>query len=316
MAFGDDAQIPQLGTHNGQPTLQALNENLKRVWEELRVLQGITGESEIRSSLTVRGGVVAEGGLNTPSITTSAGTITPSIISADGSLPTTFLGVPQYGLVLTDAIGVRRDLAYPGILSGMVRDEFLGTGTSSGLIGDLGWALTGSLSAVAETGHPGVVELATGGGPASATLALNPIFGNTFSYLGCLLKPSSTSNCRFSFGVQRVVGGIGGRGTYFQYDSAASANWQTFTSDGTSSTTYTTNIPMVAGNWFLLEIVATTTSADFYINRVKTTRHVDNLEAAVTSPCIAVQTTDAVGKTVRVDAFAWVDQLAVTKKWT
>lgn len=321
MAQGDLSQILELPlTTDGKVDVTALNTILRQMQERVFALEGRTQPSQIRDDLDVLGTVTAEG-LAAPSLAFDPQTVIAlEDVAVDGTLAEDILGVPAQALALSDLFGVRRDLFFPSPFSTLVREEFIGRGTTTGIIGELGWGLlVGTVAtASASAGHAGVVQLDSGAGAAVGQLFLASATPNTVQYLAGIMRfnagTGAGSDARFGLLRTPATAGNGARGMYF-HASAATGFWTTVTRDVTSITANTTAFPIVAGEWVLLEIVLTTTTVDFYINRRRTFRHTTNIETAVCSPTFAAEATGAPAAVLDLDAFVLVGALGTTPKW-
>jgi len=320
MAAGDLAEILKLPlTPDGKIDVTALNTLLREMQERLFALEGRTQSSQIRDDLEVLGDVTATG-LTTSSLAMPpAGSMAITEVSVDGPLLSDTLGVLPYALPFLDNIGVERDLFFPSPFAVLVREEFLGRGTTTGVIGELGWGLTtGTVGTVnGLSGHMGVIQLDSGVGTV-APIFLSTTMPPDVRYLACVagLNAGTGGGSTVRFGLLRTTStaGAGSRGMYF-YFSDVNGTWHTVTRDSVSITETNTTVAATAGEFQLLEIVLTTTTVDFYINRRRTNRHTTNLETGVCSPAIVAENTAGANTLLDIDTFAMVGALGQAPKW-
>ena len=322
MAQGDLVQILELPlTTDGKVDVTALNTILRQMQERVFALEGRTQPSQIRDDLEVLGNITATGELTAPIQTFDEHTsVFMEDVAVDGTLAEDIMGIPAQSISLTDFFGVKRDLFFPSPFSMLVREEFIGRGTTTGIVGELGWGLlVGTVAGANGTaGHVGVAQLDSGAGPAVGQLFLANTTPASVQYLAGVMRfnagTGAGSDARFGLLRTTATAGNGARGMYF-HAPAATGFWTTVTRDSSGITTNTTSFPIVAGEYVLLEIVMTTTTIDFYINRRRTFRHITNIETAGCLPAFIAEATGAPAAVLDLDSFAMVGSLGLDPKW-
>jgi hypothetical protein len=312
MARGDlihNLELPL--TPDGQLDIAVFNRMFQLVQERVNALEGRSQPSQIRDDLSVLGGVSATGGVTGASLTLGGTTLTPSDLSLSPLLdPSVAPSEPTF----LNALAARLPALGSSPFSVLVRDEFFGNGTTSGQIGDLGWSLSiGTVASGGQVlGHPGISVLSSGAGPAVSRIQLRAMDSGDLNYLAAVVQPGTDiSACNLGFGVtfSNVAAGLEAtQGIYWSYNAATSANWRTVTRDTAGITSNTSDIPVVASAWYLLEIVCDITPSaqvvDFYINRTRAFRHTTNISSADDAiPSWVVQTTDGNTKSGGIDTF-------------
>jgi hypothetical protein len=212
------------------------------------------------------------------------------------------------------------------------RDQFIAPtvdaavgGVAAGTqIGQLGWngpAAAQVANQTGETAHPGIVRVTSGTATGVSTpLSLGSVILADIGYAAAIVRIPTITAAPFRFGLKRTVGGAGEavRGIYFSFLPASSANWRTVTRDGGGITVNTSAVPVVAGNWFLLEIFRNGAGdVDFYVNTALVATHSANIEAAEGFPVFEIETTAAgVAKTMDVDFFWMQTIVPLAQQWT
>lgn len=206
---------------------------------------------------------------------------------------------------------------------GKWKDDFLGGSSGSASftiatrIGELGWNAINSTTAVWGAGvalekHPGILNVVTSAtNNSTASLYLGQAVGTGvvssteveyFQYIVRL--PTITSLLtRIGLGQSITTADMGIAGVFFQYNPAISANWQ-FTVRSSTSTTITTNVPLVANKWYSLEAFYTGTSWIPVINGIVQQTINTNLPSSTLNVGLSLQTLSASGRTLQVDYFS------------
>lgn len=130
-----------------------------------------------------------------------------------------------------------------------------------------------------EVDRPGILGLSTGANPAGFAGSATG-FGNNSSpftiddgdieYLGILKIPvlrDATNDFTIDAGFQTAGTSIGLDAVCFVYD-AASPNWQCYTRNNSDGFSFTSNVPVIANQWFDLKIAVKNGAAVFTINGV------------------------------------------------
>lgn len=333
MAANDDAQILQVplraeGVKSEDwskvraSDLTILNDVLREMQERHFKLSGRTGVAAVRSDLTVAGEVRAEGVVAGSSAILGNVPLTPTDVSL---APTVDPALAPQALVGTTTLDSNFDLlgAASPFTAG-VKDEFLGTGSTAGAVGDLGWNLTaGVISSTGAVGHPGVDTLVSNAGPAVGRIQLRLVCPDDIGYLAGVVSPTSDlTNAAYAFGLSigNVASGVDNfQGVYWCFSPAKGVNWATVTRDASGITTNSTTVPVVLDNWYLLEIVLSEGTVDFYINRTRAFRHTTNVPtgSANAMPVFLSQTTDANAKLLNIDTFVMCGRTPLSvKRWT
>lgn len=205
------------------------------------------------------------------------------------------------------------------------RDEFL-----SGAIYPP-WNFTGGNSASFQAGsaaHPGqaIIDTTTSSGN-NARLYLGNLETNV------VVIPADIARLRFIVSIPTVTSVIvkagigqdmavgtanqwGTAGAWFQFDSAASANWGTLTRQASASTENTSGTPATANNWYQLDLVRLQNGNwQFVLNGTILFTHSANLPTTGCAIGILVQTATAASRTLKIDAFG-LDLVKFGNRWT
>lgn len=308
MAAGDLSQVLELPlTPDGKLDLTNLNTILRQMQERVFALEGRTQPSQIRDDLEVLGDISATGGLIAAGGDVSIGPVPLEAIDPSLS-PLTDASLAPQALGWTDRVASADLLSPFSPFTFSIKDEFAGQGSTTGIIGEQGWALSGGTVSVgvANQAHPGFVNLSSAG-PAVARITLQGFFPADLGYAAALLSTDTSTvadtNIAFGFSAGNPAAGVEVvQGAYFSYVEATSPNWRTYTRDGAGVTTNTTDVPVVANSWYLLELVlditASSQTVDFYINRTRAFRHTTNVLTSSMTPIFICQTTAAVTRTI------------------
>lgn len=143
-----------------------------------------------------------------------------------------------------------------------------------------GGSVAHTLNAAVTAGHPGVWDIATGGGStdwASITLGdfavgAHILLGGgiwaleSVLYLPNLSDVSQEYDLRFGFG--DLQGGDHANGVYFEYDRNNRTNWSRCAANASTYTRSDTGVAVAATSWtkLRLEINAAASSAEYFIN--------------------------------------------------
>lgn len=238
-------------------------------------------------------------------------------LALDETLTNERVLTPGNRLSLTDtgANGSAKLEVEPSYKYIIYEDEFTSGLTSSGNIGKLGWVLgAGSVSAKAgETSHPGILTLSSGttsGTIARLLLTTGTVlswYPSDVSYLALIVRPvSGTTTMSVRFGLSNSVStsGEGAQGIYWSFQATTSPNWRTITKGASGTTANTTTTAYTTGKWYLLEIKRNGSNWEFYLNNTLQFIHSTNIPTVACIPFIAIETNEAVAKTMDVDYFA------------
>ena len=181
-------------------------------------------------------------------------------------------------------------------------EEFLGGGTSSGTIGELGW-----MSSVASiygwdglANHPGIIRIGNSYTVpsvnylklGSGSLITRTVIPQDIEYIALVMTPQSgTSLLAMRFGLlylssasQETTNGI-----YFSFNSPVSNKWRAITKDALGTTATTTTQFYANGTWYQLEIIQNGANWEFWINGVLEATHSTNITTTYCSPTIALE---------------------------
>lgn len=198
-----------------------------------------------------------------------------------------------------------------------IDDEFCGS-TESGEIGTSGWSITGSGSVAEKAGdaaHPCLKTLSSSGvngtigrfhqGSASNTGVI--IATDVEQFMAFVRPLSGTTAMEVRVGLcQDAANTAGGTdGVWFDFTAATSANWRTLTKSASNVEVNATSTAYAAGTWYFLHAIRLTASGNwaFYLNNVLQFTHTTQKPAVALNPCIAIETGEAVEKTIDVDYF-------------
>lgn len=281
MPISDDAQILQVplkaqGAKSDDWSsvrvndLTQLNAVLRQIQEQVNKLTGRTGDSAIRSGLSVAGAVNAGGTVSGSDLTLGGGTITPSDPSFAPLVEATL--TPR-ALDYAPMLGAKANLLTASPFTWTLSEHFIGGVAVSGSVGELGWSTVGVVTVgSSEANHPGIVNL---NNTASLTLVAQPVAQSDLSYIGMVVRPNANFRTSVRLGFITVGAGTDtGNGAYFYYDSAT-PTWETVTRSAAGFTRNDSGLTVVNAEWVLLEIVLTATAVDFYFNRTRMFRHQD-----------------------------------------
>lgn len=314
MSFGDALRVPQLPAM----TPQAINSEIARLWQHMNALAGRSESSQIRDNLQVLGDVQGNQ-LVGSGLTLGAKTFTPSdpSLAPDSDIPGYALNYEQQG-------GTIDVLADGNPFSLLLKDEFMGNGSSSGTVGDLGWRLTGgfvSPAGASVIGHPGYISFEVNFG-AVGHIRLAPVSPFDLGYMAYVVRPNNVSFTRLTVGWSGVASpaAIPHRGAFFYYDTT-DTKWRVGCQDGAGLTSIETDVPLVAGNWYLLEmnhkIDDDGSSVDFSINRQQGFRIKTNIPSGEAFPAIALQETLGDASSLLIDRFILAGRSPLAERqWT
>jgi hypothetical protein len=291
MAVGDLFQIPQI---IGTLTLQKVNLELRRIWQQINYLAGRNAAPEVRDSLTVSG-------------TVTATTLVADAITVGGhDLTVVERGFDSTAQIPADSMNVSGSLVTTDLLhetspfTWAIKDEFLGN-YNTGIAGDNTWvAANGSISyPTPVANHPGVVQLDNPGGGVVTEMHLSGVWNTDVNYFAAVINPGGGGGSLIRIGLLKTPSSpaLGSEGMYFIRDITTSSNWMTFTQNAVTVTQNISTIPATASSWYLLEIVVNipttgTSTVDFYINRDRVFRHsgASITNGDVVFPTIVVET--------------------------
>lgn len=216
-----------------------------------------------------------------------------------------------------------------------VVDEFTGAGSAAGEageIGELGMAISASGTCThaftaATAGHPGVYAPSTGS-TSGNNCRLHPrtaatdtvIIANQVRYFGVILNVPTitTAIVRAGIGTDLTSSTFGNHSAFVEYNAASDASWRFTTRDGATTQGPTdSTVDVVAGNWYLLEIVASGTGTwDLYINRVRRASHATNVPGATAVTFgVMVQTSTTAARSFQID-FLRVRSINLGQRWS
>jgi hypothetical protein len=201
----------------------------------------------------------------------------------------------------------------------LMQDEFMSGGTTTTLLGELGWSLpagTVSRPSTAAANHQGYIRLDTGAGAGTFArfntgdnIQLSTTYNPTIVWIVKLTQTNTNTGA--------MVGGSSdfstitpNNGIYFQ-KLPADTNWFAVT----RSTTETRTDTGVAAstNWVNMRIVASAASVAFYINEVLVATNVATIPSGASanyfSPGLSINNVDAASKTMDIDYFQMTAQV-------
>jgi hypothetical protein len=203
----------------------------------------------------------------------------------------------------------------------------LGTGTATEAgeaVGAYNWRSTANGTAASTTpasvtGHPGIIQLVTGGTSGNDTrlhlgnAATDDIFRfDEVRYFGALVRTTdSTSNrIKVGLGVDLGDGTLGAWGTeavMFEFDTATNANWRTITRNASTNTLNTSSVPATTNEWDQLEAFRLTGGNwAFMANEAVIFTHSANQPTSVLANIgVMVETQTAGARNVQVDWIAF-----------
>lgn len=239
----------------------------------------------------------------------------------DADIPSTSKGI-QWA-------GVDSSFAYASASNGVhVVDDFLAGSFGNGVTSyPSGLVPTGTISFALENTRYGIMTLGTttsttGTSRLSKTNlsdSLNSLF-NVTSYMvkmPTLSDGTETYHVRVGMASQINTANPNG-GAYFVYStagtptgSAASANWQCVTGNGSSVRTWTTTSTAVTTGWTKLTVVASSSICFFYVNDVLVATHTTNIPTPALTPNYEIRKT--AGTTERL---LWVDYFTQDVKYS
>lgn len=199
-----------------------------------------------------------------------------------------------------------------------VVDEFWieGGGGETGEVGELGWLIgAGTVSASNNaTGHVGVVTLASSAVQNTVgriSQSSQPVNMVELQEMEGIVMPNSgtaTMSARFGALASSSTAGEGSNGAYFSFAPGTSANWRCITKDGSGTTATTTTVAYATSTWYVLTIKFTPTKVEFYINDTLVATHTTNILATAVFTAFAIETNEAVDKTIDIDRFSLITQ--------
>jgi hypothetical protein len=198
-------------------------------------------------------------------------------------------------------LDMRRIIAY---------EDFLGGGSTDGIIGTLGWIKsTGAFSLEAsENNHPGVVSMASGAVSGNVgNFCLTQWDISDVLNVGGIIKSAASSTLQFRFGLMATPGGTGisSEGIYFSFRGNVSTYLYVVIRNGSTYTEQSTGIQPTNGTWYRLEIKLDGTDWKFYVDGVLVvTIAVSSVPlSGLYYPSFAVATATSAARTLTVDAF-------------
>ena len=235
-------------------------------------------------------------------------------------LPT---GVEGYVLQIVNGQPV-----FAGINSSIIlHEDWLtnATGKLNWTIGTSGTATVATGLTVADNTHPGILELRTPTGTASAflggaaTATAGFILGNGTLIYEWLIRledlATAGENYNLLVGLSDTAGATLNN-IRFTYLGNGAPTWLAVTTASAISTTTTTSVPVLADTWIKLKTVVNplATSCDFYIDNVLVANHSTNISLSVMAPRIRLlKTVGTTSRAVYVDYFALNQQLVVPR---
>lgn len=322
MALGDIVQTPQFAE---TPDLNRLNREVRRIFARLNSIEGRTESAQVRDDLEVLGDVTTQGIVST-GVDVGAGALVAAAAGTDPDIPA------DLAPMLTsrpDSLGFSLPLeAGSSPFYTTAYDAFLGTGTGSGAIGNLGWTFStaggGSLSLnEGNPGHPGVYGISTGAVMNSpASIVLQEIDPADVKYLAAVVGTGTFARQYARFGListPALGSADSDQGIYFSGFAPGAAGtgvWRTVTQSASGSTTSTSTVSILSNSWYLLEIVLAADTADFYVNRQRLFRHTTNIPTIVLAPAFAAEAIIAADRTLLVDTFVLGGITPAKQLWT
>lgn len=198
-------------------------------------------------------------------------------------------------------------------------DEFCSRNTTSGITGSLNWSNYGSNtpgSGIATAAHPCLLSMFTTAVSANIQgIGLgknsNEDYWITASHLDRMVWVIKTdaviTNTEIRVGfMDDVSSTTGGDGFFIEYDSAGSGFWRCITRQGGTATTTASAVTVAINTWYQLEIDQDASgNLRCYVNNAATpfATHSTNKPTGTLNMGLAVQTNDAVSKTVFYDYF-------------
>lgn len=322
MADNDDRNIPVLeATEEGVVKSQAINEQVKQIYQTLHYLEGRVGPTVVRDDLGIMGSLSLEERDEVPPLSEEGEAVL--YLDADGQVKVSQDGgafsplalvSPSSFTTIRSVDGVQE--AYDPLSYYDVVDDFGPISTNfAGVTAFIAnFAGTGSLTAADYgAGHPGTVELRTGGtinsraaiSHAAAAAGTN-MDSSGFRRLQWVvfLTVAALTNCTLSLGLggDPATTNLGNEAIYFQVVNGG--NWQCVTKTGGVATTTDSGVAS-SNDWFKLEVVRVEAGQiDFYINDVLVASNVTNIPLGQSvAPVASVVNTAAASKIITVDYY-------------
>lgn len=207
-------------------------------------------------------------------------------------------------------------------------DDFIRGGITTGTLGELSWALSQSAAAgltiqATVTDHPGILRNTTGATSGNNsrvhlnnTATGSSVMANQVADFMWIVSVPTITSIIVKVGICQdasdgAAGTYGTNAVWFEFSSAANANWRAFTRSGsTSSTALNTTVAVTAGNWYVLRAVRNGTSNwEFFVNGVSRGTIATNLPTTAVNVACTVQTATGSARSVDIDYFRMVTEV-------
>lgn len=207
-------------------------------------------------------------------------------------------------------------------------DEFALGSTTDNNIGDLRWNMTQDVAATntiqaSVTDHPGIIRLVTSTTNGNETrihfnntTTGSSIMANQTAEFTWIVRVPTITSIRIKLGIAQdaaddTAGTFGTNGVWFEFVSAANANWRCYTrSGGTSSTALNTTVAVVANDWYVLRAVRNgTANWEFFVNDVSRGTITTNLPTTAVNVVAIVATATNAARNLDIDYFSLVTEV-------
>lgn len=195
-------------------------------------------------------------------------------------------------------------------------DDFLNSSTESGEIGDLGWVVVGTSTTgnqgAGVASHPGIMQIASGaasGNLSAFQLGSGQVIPADIARMIAIVRiPTTITAAKMRVGFMQSPSSADGgtAGVYLEYDSVLSANWAAVTRTASAETRTDTLVPVVANNWFQLDMSQSGANWDFAVNAAALVTNTTNIPTTGAGGIgLASETTENVTKIFDIDYFGY-----------
>jgi hypothetical protein len=214
-----------------------------------------------------------------------------------------------------------------------LEDDFMLSGitvaSTSKEPGELSWWMTQSAAATnsvqaSEADHPGIYRAVTGATSGNnsaihmmgAAATTSSTMANQIAEFTWIVRIPTITTVICKVGLCQdasdgAAATYGTNGVWFEFSSAASANWRCYTrSASTSSTALSTGVAVTANNWYVLRAVRnTTTNWEFFVNDVSRGTIATNLPTTAVNIGGIVQTATTAARNLDFDYFSCITEV-------